>query len=81
MNKYVIEFVSQCPNDGTNVTYNLIIESKRMILLEDLNDFINENCLTGFHEQMADELFDRFGGCQYMQANHNLGFIETTRKP
>lgn len=80
MNIYEIEFVSRCPNDGTDVTYYLEIISNQMIMLEDINELIVGKFKVGFHEQIADELFAKFGGKQSIMAKHKLGRIHTIRE-
>lgn len=78
MNIYRHVFIAQCPENGEAIAYHLTIKSRRRILVER----IVEACVditSGYHEQIADELFTRFGGEQVITAHHHGVDIETWR--
>lgn len=77
MNIYRTTFTSVCPVNGKSVRYDLEIEASHVIRAEDLM----AACRPGpsLHEDLADQLFDRFGGRQTMRANHHGVHIETIR--
>lgn len=78
MNIYTRKFVASCPNNGEPIIYTLRIETNRMIQVEHIvtaTALIKE----GFHEQIADQLFNRFGGRQMLEAHHHGVDIETVR--
>lgn len=78
VNSYSHTFVASCPSDGSAIVYTLVVKSSRMLMVEHL---ITATSLikTGFHEQIADLLHERFGGTQTIGAIHQGVFIETTR--
>ena len=61
------------------ITYELEIKHTDKILVEDILETISK-LLIGYHENIADELFKKFGGEQTLIANHHGVFIETERK-
>jgi len=79
MNVYARKFAAACPNNGEQIIYSLRIETDgRMIQVEHITTataLIKE----GFHEQIADQLFARFGGKQTLTAHHHGVDIETVR--
>ena len=80
MNTYSRQFVAECPNNGQPIIYNLRIEiADRMIPVEHI---VTATALIkrGFHEQIADELHQRFGGRQALRAHHHGVDIETIRE-
>ena len=78
MNKYTVKFFAKCPANGVRVEYTLSITANKTIKVEMLIDTISQ--YDGwFHEDIADNLFDRFGGHQLLSAFHHGVFIETTR--
>jgi len=79
MNVYSRSFAAACPNNGEQIIYALRIETDdRMIQVEHI---ITATALIkeGFHEQIADQLFMRFGGRQTLKAHHHGVDIETVR--
>lgn len=79
MNIYRRQFVAACPNNGESIIYQLSIEAgDRMIPVEHI---VTATALhkKGFHEAIADELFERFGGRQVLKAHHHGVDIETIR--
>ena len=79
MNKYKTKFTSVCPVNHKQITYELEIKHTDKILVEDILETISK-LLIGYHENIADELFKKFGGEQILIANHHGVFIETERK-
>lgn len=79
MNRYLRIFVVACPNNAEPIIYNLTIETQdRMIQVEHI---VTATALIkqGYHEQIADELYRRFGGRQVLRAHHHGVDIETIR--
>lgn len=80
MNIYTRQFVANCPNNGQPIIYNLRIETAgRMIQVEHI---VTATSLIarGYHEDIADELHQRFGGRQSLRARHHGVDIETIRE-
>ncbi|CAN7642646.1 hypothetical protein [Paraburkholderia terricola] len=78
MNIYRCRFVSACPNNNSPIIYDLTIESQTMVHVE----HITTACAmhkSAFHEAIADDLFERFGGHQTLTAHHHGVDIETRR--
>ncbi|ONN70701.1 hypothetical protein [Pseudomonas oryzihabitans] len=69
MNIYRKTFVAACPNDGEAIIYDLKIETDRTIYVEHINT-ATALIKAGFQEEIADELHQRFGGLQTIQATH-----------
>lgn len=80
LNTYSTEFFATCPNGGAYILYRLKIETKAMVMVEDIVAWC-EATKTGFHEDIADAMHKRFGGSQTLTANHHGVTIETTRTP
>lgn len=78
MNIYTQNFTARCPNNSRVVTYTLTIESHDTIMVEAIQTEIL-NLQVGYHEQIADHLFARFGGRQTMHAHHHGTDITTIR--
>lgn len=78
MNNYKIEFFSKCPVNNIRIHYKLTVKTKNIIMVEQLVDFVShlDNCL---HEDIADKLFNNFGGNQTLEANHHSVFLWTER--
>lgn len=78
-NLYTRQFGATCPNNGELILYTLGIETDgRMIPVEHI---VTATAMIkkGFHEQIADQLYARFGGRQVLQAHHHGVDIETRR--
>ena len=78
MNAYSTEFFAQCPNNGVRIKYSLRIETASVVSVEEILaavDLIDQK----FHEEIADDLFGRFGGRQTLRAHHHGVDIETVR--
>lgn len=79
MNKYSTKFIALCPVNNKSIIYQLEIKHIEKILVEDIVEAISE-FTSGFHESIADNLFEKFGGEQTLIANHHGVIIETERK-
>ena len=78
MNIYTTEFFANCPNNGVRIKYALRIETLEILPVEQIVAKV-ESCSDGFHEDIADELIDAFGGMQTLKADHHSVTIETKR--
>lgn len=78
MNIYRQQFVSHCPNNGLHIIYSLEIQSSEVIHVEHIVT-ATRLMADSFHEDIADELFSRFGGKQTLRAHHHGVDIETRR--
>lgn len=78
MNIYRYQFVSACPNNGKHIIFHLEIQTKKMVMVEDIKAFA-DTLANQFHEPIADALFGRFGGYQILTARHHGVDIETRR--
>jgi hypothetical protein len=78
MNKYTVKFFAKCPANGVRVEYTLAITTGKTIRVEMLVETISQ--YDGwYHEDIADNLLEQFGGQQLLSAFHHGVFIETTR--
>lgn len=77
-NIYRRQFVSVCPADGDHIIYSLEIRSQTMLRVEHINTAVALEA-KAFHEEIADRLFERFGGEQRIIAVHQGVEIETVR--
>lgn len=78
MNIYRYQFVTTCPVNGEQIIYKLEIQVGSKILVE----HIKTACAlhkSGYHEDIADDLHQRFGGLQTITANHHGVDIESKR--
>lgn len=79
-NTYTVEFFAKCPGNGVRVKYSLQILAGRVVMVEDILEFIEEKTAQPvYHEQIADALARRFPGLQIMRAHHHGVDIVTTR--
>ncbi len=79
MNKYTYSFNSKCPNDDHGfIYYTATIETKNMIMVEDIIEYCKK-FTTAYHEEIADDLINHFGGKQTITAVHKQVTIETVR--
>ncbi|MFJ3487130.1 hypothetical protein ACIPL1_27480 [Pseudomonas sp. NPDC090202] len=78
VNIYRYQFVAVCPSDGEFITYSLEIRTPEMIMVEHIKT-ATALIKTGYHEAIADLLFDRFGGEQHICATHQGVAIESVR--
>jgi hypothetical protein len=79
MNKYITKFIALCPVNDKPINYRLEIKHTDKILVEEISEELNK-FTSAFHEDIADELFSRFGGKQTLTANHHGVVIQTKRK-
>ena len=79
MNKYITKFISLCPVNNKPISYSLEIKHSDKIFVEEILEEVKKFTAL-FHEEIADELFLKFGGEQTLTANHHGVFIETERK-
>ena len=78
MNIYTQHFRSMCPKGGDWVEYTLTIETKEMIMVEAIQAEVEK--LQGlFQEQIADNLWQVFGGRHRLSAHHHGTDVETIR--
>lgn len=80
MNIYRHTFVATCPSDGESIIYRLEIKTTKVIMVEHIKT-ATDLIKTGYHEQIADQLYDRFGGEHKILATHQGVEIETIRFP
>lgn len=78
MNAYSTEFFANCPNNGVRIKYRFRVETPETLSVESIVSAV-EAIDEGFHEEIADELLERFGGVQTLVADHHGVTIETTR--
>ena len=79
MNKYITKFISLCPVNNKPISYSLEIKHSDKIFVEEILEEVKKFTAL-FHEEIADELFLKFGGKQTLTANHHGVFIQTERK-
>lgn len=78
MNIYTQYFRSMCPNGGNWIEYTLVIETPEMIMVETIQAEVGR--LQGlYHEKIADDLWQLFGGRQRITAHHHGTDVETIR--
>lgn len=79
LNKYETEFFAFCPVNRVRIKYNVAIETNDIIAVEDLLDHIIEYYGEGWHEHIADDMHEKFGGRQTLTADHHSVKITTYR--
>jgi hypothetical protein len=77
-NVYTLLFTTVCPVNSLPVQYELEVTSVHRIMAEDLQAACAE-LKTGLHEDIADKLYERFGGRQSLKAFHHGVDIFTRR--
>jgi hypothetical protein len=78
MNVYRHHFYGRCPANGVRISYSLTIKSNAVIPVEQILA-ATEDADDRFHEDIADELIERFGGTQTLEAEHHGVQIEPHR--
>lgn len=78
MNIYRHTFIAACPSDGDAIIYSLEIRSPAVIMVEHIKT-ATALIKSGYHERIADDLAERFGGEQTIIATHQGVEIETVR--
>jgi hypothetical protein len=80
MNIYETSFYCKCPINKIRILYELKIETKQIIAVEELLEHINHWYQDGFHELIADHLAENFDGIHTLEANHHSVKITTIRQ-
>ena len=80
MNIYETSFYCKCPINKIRILYELKIETKQIIAVEELLEHINHWYQDGFHELIADHLAENFNGVQTLGDNHHSVKITTIRQ-
>lgn len=78
MNFYTQNFEAICPVNGKPVAYTLVIETARVIRVEDIQAEFPAG-LEALHEDLADNLHKKWGGVQTLEAMHHGTHIRTVR--
>jgi hypothetical protein len=78
LNIYTQHFTAECVNNSHTVAYDLTIESRTTIMVEDIQSEVSK-LKRGYHEHFADSLYARFGGKQMITAHHHGTDITTVR--
>lgn len=83
MNIYRQQFTAPCCNNGISVVYQLEIKKHDadVVMVEDIQAACVEASALPkpYHENIADFMFQRFGGVQTIRAHHHGTDIETRR--
>jgi hypothetical protein len=77
-NIYRHTFAAACPSDGELIIYRLEIKAKKLIMVEHIRT-ATALIKKGYHEQIADQLHERFGGEHRLEATHQGIEILTIR--
>lgn len=80
LNIYRHTFIAECPADGDQIVYRLEIRTQSMVHVEHIRT-ATALIKRGYHEAIADQLYERFGGEQRITATHQGVEIETLRVP
>ena len=78
LNEYRIQFYAVCPVNGKEIRYRLKIKSEDNLKVEDIKaqtEFVSR----AMHEDIADMMFNAFGGRQVLKAWHHGVHIKTVR--
>lgn len=78
MNIYQTRFWAKCPVNKQTIYYDLQIRHNQQIKVESILDELT-TITEGFHEDIADQLHDKFGGNQIIKAEHHGVHIITER--
>lgn len=78
MNIYRRTFTAVCPNNGQAIDYALEIRHSDTVMVEGIVKATSALEPT-YHEDLADDLWQRFGGLQKLSAHHHGVDIETVR--
>jgi len=79
LNRYHVTFKATCPNNGVEIDYDLTIDTKLTIMVEEIMEEV-QNITSGYHEDIADRLADRFFGRQTLKGHHHGVDITTVRQ-
>ena len=80
MNIYRLTFTAKCVHDNSLVEYAWTVHSGFTIMAEELRR-IADGIREGLQEDIANQLFDRFGGQQVLVATHAAGVTIETLRP
>jgi hypothetical protein len=80
VNIYETSFYCKCPINKIRILYELKIETKEIISVEELLKHIEHWYQDGFHELIADHLAESFNGVQTLKADHHSVKITTIRQ-
>ena len=80
VNIYETSFYCKCPINKIRILYELKIETKEIISVEELLKHIEHWYQDGFHELIADHLAERFNGIHTLKADHHSVKITTIRQ-
>jgi len=80
MNTYKLRFRARCPNDGSLVEYEWVLHTGYTFMTEELRR-VAASFSEGYHERIADQLHERFGGQQVITATHAGDVVVETRRP
>ena len=78
LNRYRYDFTAVCPNNSEIISYSLVIDTGRVIFVEDIQAACAKHP-TGYHEVIADALVAQLGGAQVLTAVHDNCRIRTWR--
>ncbi len=78
MNIYRFNFEVDCPNNDQRIAYQVEIQSARTIMVENIAGYFL-SLTSAFHEDIADNAYQRFGGQQIIKAHHHGVGVETRR--
>lgn len=79
LNRYHVTFKATCPNNGVEIDYDLTIDTKLTIMVEEIMKEV-QIIQSGYHEDIADRLADRFFGRQTLKGHHHGVDIITVRQ-
>lgn len=80
MNIYKANFSCSCIKNGDVINYLWVLRTHRIILVEDIESSLQKISIhPAFHEKIADDLYQLFGGHQVIVARHREIEIETIR--
>lgn len=78
-NVYTCQFIANCPNNGLSIQYTLTIRAEGRVIPVEQIVLATEAIRVGYHEAIADQLLNQFGGRQTLVAHHHGVGIETIR--
>lgn len=78
MNVYTHRFSAVCPANAQSISYTFKLTTEWLVKVEEIQKTFPDN-LTKFHEELADQLYAKFGGEQVLEAWHHGTHIRTQR--
>ena len=79
INTYTHQFIANCPNNGVPILYTFTIRTAGRVIPVEQIVLATAGLRGGFHETLADLLYERFGERQTLRAFHHGVDIETIR--